>query len=242
MNADLERLIQLQQAEDAIRRVEAILDAVPKRREERAAELSRARAALDQAKNALDTTQKNRRQRETALQDLEGKRSKYKGQLMEVKTNKEYTAMLHEIEGVEREIRSIEDQILGDMEAAESHAAQVKREEGIFAEAEAEHRTALRGLEAEQREAEAERARLVAERDEVAATLSEDVLQLFKRVARLRGSGVAEAKDGQCQLCHVVLRPQMYVDLKKNEALMQCPSCSRVLFYQPLVPAVEPPL
>ena len=51
-----------------------------------------------------------------AVQDLEAKRSKYKGQLMEVKTNKEYTAMLHEIEGVEREIRSREDQILQEME------------------------------------------------------------------------------------------------------------------------------
>jgi uncharacterized protein len=242
MNADLGRLIQLQQAEDAIRRVEAALEAIPKRREERDAELSRARGALDGVKGALDTTQKNRRQRESALQDLEGKRSKYKGQLMEVKTNKEYTAMLHEIEGVEREIRAIEDLILGDMEAAETYAAQVKREEGIFREAESEQRVAIQALEAEQREREAERVKLVAERDEVAATLSEDVLQLFRRVAHLRGSGVAEAKNGQCQLCHVVLRPQMYVDLKKNEALMQCPSCSRVLFYQPPVPVVEPPL
>jgi uncharacterized protein len=242
MNADLERLIQLQQVEDAIKRVEAALGAIPKRREERDAELSRARGALDGARGALDTLQKNRRQRESSLQDFEGKRSKYKSQLMDVKTNKEYTAMLHEIETVEREIRSIEDLILTDMEAAETLAAQAKREEGIFREAETEHRAAIQGLDAEQREREAERVKLVAQRDQVAVTVSEDALQLFRRVARLRGSGVAEAKDCRCQLCHVVLRLQMYADLKKSETLMQCPSCSRVLYYQPPVPVVEPPL
>src|SRR4030042_2026960 len=132
MNADLGRLIQLQQAEDAIRRVESALDAVPKRREELEAQLSRVRGALEGAKAALDTTQKNRRQRESALQDLEGKRSKYKGQLMEVKTNKEYTAMLHEIEGVEREIRAREDQALEEMEKTEALTQDVKREEAAF--------------------------------------------------------------------------------------------------------------
>ena len=58
---------------------------------------------------------------------------------MDVKTNKEYTAMLHEIEGVEREIRGREDQILAEMERAETLAAEVKREEAVFKAAEERH-------------------------------------------------------------------------------------------------------
>jgi len=44
---------------------------------------------------------------------------------------------------------------------------------------------------------------------------------------------VAEARDGMCQLCHMKLRPQMYVELKRNEVIVQCPSCSRILYYNP---------
>ena len=72
--------------------------------------------ALDAAKGALDGLAKDRKRLELEVQDFEAKRSKYKGQLGEVKTNKEYTALLHEIENVEREIRSREDQILEAME------------------------------------------------------------------------------------------------------------------------------
>jgi predicted nucleic acid-binding Zn-ribbon protein len=59
-------------------------------------------------------------------------------------------------------------------------------------------------------------------------------------VARLRGVAVAEARDGMCQLCRVKLRPQMFVDLKRNEGIIQCPSCSRILFYEAPAPAATP--
>jgi len=45
-----------------------------------------------------------------------------------------------------------------------------------------------------------------------------------------------------CQLCHVKLRPQMYVELKRNEVIVQCPSCSRILYYETPVPTVAPEL
>ena len=72
--------------------------------------------------------------------------------------------------------------------------------------------------------------------------ISEANLELFRRVAKLRGGvAVAEAKDAQCQLCHVVLRPQMFVDVKLNDQIVQCPSCSRVLYYEPPPPEEPPP-
>ena len=52
---------------------------------------------------------------------------------------------------------------------------------------------------------------------------------------------VAEAKDDTCQLCHVKLRPQMFVDVKLNDQLIQCPSCSRILYFEPEPPVVVPP-
>ena len=124
MNPDLEKLVRLHHAEAESRRLERRAGrSCPRVRQELEGRIAAERARLDAAKAALDGCQKARKQHEAAVQDLETKRSKYKGQLMDVKTNKEYTAMLHEIEAVEREIRSREDQILAEMEQAEALAA-----------------------------------------------------------------------------------------------------------------------
>jgi uncharacterized protein len=242
MNSDLERLIRLQRAESELRRVEAELAEVPRRRAELEAVLAGERGRLDGSREAQGHSQKARRQHEADLQDLEVKRSRYKTQLMEVKTNKEYTAMLHEIEGVEREIRGREDQILAEMEKSEGLAAEVKAEEEAFKAAEGRSRESGRALDERARELEAERTRLAAERDTVAATVPGEVLELFQRVARLRGVAVAEARDGMCQVCHVKLRPQMYVDIKRNEDIQQCPACNRILYYAtpPAAAGAEP--
>jgi hypothetical protein len=159
---------------------------------------------------------------------------------MEVKTNKEYTAMLHEIEGVERDVRGREDQVLAEMEKAESLTAEVKTEEAAFKAREERHRGDMRSLDERSRALEADVARLTAERDQVARGLDEDTLALFQRVARLRGVAMAEARDGMCQVCHVKLRLQMFVDIKRNEEILQCPACNRILYYEPPVPVTVP--
>jgi uncharacterized protein len=242
MNPALERLVRLQRSESELRRVEAEREGVPKAIAEAEARLAEERARLDAARAGLEATQKARRQHEQSLQDLLAKQSKYKGQLMDVKTNKEYTAMLHEIEGVAREIRAREDEILVEMERAETLTAEVKHEEAQFKEIEQRARAEKQSLEATARRLDDEARRLQAERDAVAESVPEDARGLFERVARLRGVAVAEARDGMCMLCHVKLRLQMYSELKRNEDIVQCPSCSRILFYEPPVPTVVPEL
>jgi predicted nucleic acid-binding Zn-ribbon protein len=238
MNPDLEKLIRLHQAESEIKRLDSELADIPRLKGERDERLARDRGRLEAAREALGTSQRTRRQHEEEVQGLETKRSKYKGQLMEVKTNKEYTAMLHEIETVEREIRSREDRILEEMERAETLVQDVAREEEAFRSVEATARSEVADLDARRARLEEEHKRVAAERDEVAARIPQDMLGLYRRVAKLRGSGMAEARDGMCQTCHVKLRPQMWVDIRHNEDLVQCPACHRILYYEPPPPSV----
>jgi hypothetical protein len=233
MNADLEKLVQLQKTASQLQKVEAELLELPKQKQAMEARLAEERGRLDAARAALQASQKARKQLETELQDLEQKRSRFKGQLMDVKTNKEYTAMLHEIEAVEREIRSREDLILGEMEKAETLQAEVKGEETAFKGVEERFRSEGQALDQRAAALRQDAGRLQAERDQVAATIGGAALELYHRVAKLRGVAVAEAKDGACQVCHVKLRLQMYAELKRNEAIEQCPSCNRILFYDP---------
>jgi predicted nucleic acid-binding Zn-ribbon protein len=242
MNPDLEKLVRLHHVESDLKRVESELAAIPRLRQEIEERLDRDRSHLDAAKAALEGSQKARKQNEASVQDLETKRSKYKGQLMEVKTNKEYTAVLHEIEGVEREIKAREDVILEEMERSEALAQDVRREDADFKAVEADAKKEKASLDARGEALQAEGQRLGRERDAVAASVPEESLVLYRRIAKQRGSGMAEARDGMCQACHVRMRVQIWVEVRKNDQVFQCESCSRILFYEPPPPtvAVEP--
>jgi len=240
MDPDLERLVRLQELENVLRRLRSELAEAPDQRRALDEALAAERSRLDEVRSSLEESQKLRRQKEGHLQDLETKRSRYKGQLMDVKTNKEYTAMLHEIEGVEREIGVTEDQILTEMERADELKQRAAYEEGVFKEAEAHHRGEISALDARVGGLEQEAGRVQAERDEAAAALPEELRERFERIAGLRGQGVAEAADGMCTGCRVKLRLQFYVELKRNDAVRQCEVCSRILYYSPPAPEVAP--
>ncbi len=239
MNAELDKLVRLHHAETALKRIESDLAEVPRLRMVIEERLERDRSRLDAAKAALAGSQKARKEHESAVADLKQKLSKFKGQLMEVKTNKEYTAVLHEIEGVEREIRARDDLTFGEMEKEESLAQEVKREEADFRAVAADAATEKAGLEARSATLAAEASRKQAERDAAAAAIPEEALAIYARVAKQRGTGMAEARDGMCQACHVRMRLQIWVEVKKNEQLLQCESCSRILYYEPPPPTVS---
>jgi predicted nucleic acid-binding Zn-ribbon protein len=240
MDPDLERLVRLQELENVLRRLRTELAEAPGQRGALEDALVAERGRLEEARSGLDESQKLRRHKEGQLQDLEAKRSKYKGQLMDVKTNKEYTAMLHEIETVEREIGTTEDQILTEMERADELKQRVAMEEGRFAEAAALHQRETSALDERVARLESEAARVQEDRDQAAAALPEELRERFERVAGLRGQGVVEAADGMCTGCRVKLRLQFYVELKRNDAVRQCEACSRVLYYTPPAPEVAP--
>ncbi|HXY42254.1 MAG TPA: C4-type zinc ribbon domain-containing protein [Vicinamibacteria bacterium] len=242
MNAELEKLVRLHKVELETRRLDSELAQVPRERQELEARLTSERSRLDAARAGYEASAKARKVRESAVQDLEGKRSKYKGQLMEVKTNKEYTAMLHEIENVEREIRSLEDQILEEMEKMEALSQEVRKEEAAFKLIEGEARKERVAQDARETGLQTLAQRAREERAAAAVVVPEETLARYERIARLRGSGVAEARDGICGACRVKLRVQVWVEVRRNESLIECDSCSRILYYEPPPPtvAVEP--
>jgi uncharacterized protein len=234
MHPDLQHLIQLQDldlAADKARRRVAEMPATQQALETRIAEKT---AQVTQIKDRIAAGQAARREVEKELAVVQGRLSKYKGQLMEVKTNKEYQAMQKEMATAEHEVRAFEDTLLEHMEEAETLAAELKNAEAAQKAEQAVVAREQKVLEAERAEIEQELIRLTAARGEVIAKLAPDVLALFERVAHGRkGVAVAEARDGLCTVCHVRLRPQVFNEVRRNDALHQCDSCTRILYFVP---------
>jgi predicted nucleic acid-binding Zn-ribbon protein len=160
---------------------------------------------------------------------------------MEVKTNKEYQAMQKEIATAEREVRSFEDRILDRMEEAEALQADVKRAEADLKKEQAAIADARRGLDAERKGIDANVARLSADRAALVSEILPPALALFEHVSRSRRPpAVVEARDGHCSFCHVRLRPQVFNEIRRNDQLIQCESCQRILYYAGAPAVAEP--
>jgi len=240
MHPDLERLVHLQHLEtfsDHARRKVADL---PDRLRALDARSAAAREAVDAARAALAGNQTARRSLERDLAALQGRLAKFRDQLMEVKTNREYQAMQKEIEVAQTEVRRTEDGLLERMIEADELGQLVKRTEQAAVTEQTAVDEERRRLEEEVRALQAELDRAAEHRTETMADLPPAVLAVFEQVSKLRrGTAVAEARDGHCTLCNVRLRPQVFIEIRKNDSVIQCESCQRILYFRaPPEPAV----
>ena len=231
MLPDVQNLIELQKADREILRLKEEIASLPKRVAAIEEKLAGTKAGLEKAKAAIKADETARRKYETAIQDLQQKISKYRDQSLDVKTNEQYKALLHEIQFAEQEIRCQEDKILELMVNAEVREKDVKAAEiELKAEtAEIEKEKA----EARQRTAEDEKqlAEWNAKRDAARSLVNSDLLRQYDRVAKYRGSGISEVRDQKCLACQVILRPQTYNEVRAETQVVVCDSCQRILYY-----------
>jgi predicted nucleic acid-binding Zn-ribbon protein len=233
MNSDLANLIELQKADAEIARLQAEIAALPKRVAAIEAKLSGSKDRAEKAKAALKADEMARRKHESDIEALRQKISKYRDQMLSVKTNQEYQALGHEITFAERDIAKLEDKILETMVDADSKNADLKRAEGDLKAhtAEIEKEKAI----ATQRTAEDEKLLAAAkqQREGIRKSVEADILRHYDRVLKFRGSAMAEAMDHRCSACQVLLRPQIYNELRSTEKFITCDSCQRILYYDP---------
>src|SRR5438128_310026 len=129
MLPDLERVIRLQQLETTADDARRKIADHPQRAQALDERLAAARAALDGIKARLTEAQNKRRAEEKEVSTVQTRLAKYKDQLLEVKTNREYQAMLHEIETAQNDIKGREDRILETMMESDEMGAAAKKAE-----------------------------------------------------------------------------------------------------------------
>ena len=238
MNSDLQNLIALSQADEHIARLEAENAELPRRVAAIEKKLAGTTAQLEAAKKAIADDAAEKRKQESAIQDQQGKISKYREQQLAVKTNDQYKALTHEIQFAEQAIGKAEDRILELMVDQEEREKTLKAAEAELKEETAEiekEKTAARERTAQD---EAELKQLRAQRDQLRAAVDDSYLMHYDRVVKLRRNAIAGARDQKCLACNVMLRPQTYNELLVGEKLITCDSCGRILYYE--APAEAP--
>jgi uncharacterized protein len=241
MNADLQNLIHLQELDLVAERLRRRIADMPAARAALDARVASRTASVDGVKQRVAANQASRRDIEKDLAAVQGRLSKFKNQLMEVKTNKEYQAMQKEISVAEEEVSSQETRMLECMEDADGLAAELKAAEAALKSDKADVAREIGQLDAERADVDRQLQETTGERQALAAKISREALSVFERVAHGRkGLAVAEARDGLCTVCHVRLRPQVFNEVRRNDSLIQCDSCTRILYFVPAPSGAAP--
>ena len=232
MHPDLKAVVAVQQLDQQVVELTVQIDSLPKQIQTLQSQLDEFIHAHEERKKRLAANLKERKGLEGEVKVIQEKITKHKDQLYQVKTNEQYRAMLKEIEGEEGNIRKIEDVILEKMIEAEDIQKHVQEAAARLEGEKARVAKEIKGLQDERQKDLDERERLQGQRKEMAAVLAESVLALYERIRTYRsGAAVAEVRDGLCTACNVRLRPQVYNEVRGNNAVLTCENCSRILFY-----------
>lgn len=230
----LQTLIALQALDSAAENARRRLADLPAAEQAVDRRIAAAQAAVDGAKAAHAENQRQRRELEKQVAAVDARLSKFDDHRAAIKTNHEYTALLHEIATAKAEKDNLEEHILVLMESADTLQATVKESERILAVVTQEGQAARTALGTERRELEAELARLAAQKTEDSAAVDKALLARYEQLLKQRKMvAVAEMRGDLCTACHVRLRPAVTQQVRRNAELVACDSCQRILYFRP---------
>jgi predicted nucleic acid-binding Zn-ribbon protein len=196
-------------------------------------DVASATAAVESARARLHDSQTARRELERDVAVVDTRRARFDDHRAAVKTNQEYTALLHEIATAKAEKDALEERILVLMEQADGLTAELKTDEAALARVGREGDETRKAMVAERTVLDRELARLAADRAALAATADARALAMYEQLLKgRRGVAVTQMLNGVCGACHVRLRPHIDQQIRRNDSLVQCESCQRILYYQ----------
>jgi predicted nucleic acid-binding Zn-ribbon protein len=232
VETDFENLIKLQNLDIEIRNTSVLLDDIPSQIKEIDKKSEKSLQIVQNARDNFSENQKKRRTLESELQDIKEKIAKYKRQLNEVKTNKEYSSLLKEIDETNAKIDSIEEEIIREMLTADDIEKEIKvaskKAEDIQAELTKQKVEILQN----KKKAEEKLKHLEAEREQLLPKIPSDQMKLYKQISsKKNGIVLSPVTDEFCTMCHMRVRPQMVNELIAGKQIITCENCGRILYY-----------
>jgi len=224
-------LVELQVKEIAAAKIQTALDALPVKKAEIAAVLKTFEAAVEAQKEQLGELKKAYRLMDTDIRANQERVKKREEQLRACTTNKEYQAILKEIDEIKKASSRMEDETITCLEKIDAAENGVKEKEAEYASEAEDIARQTAELEAE---ADVKRQSL----DEILSVrqslIEKIVPALFKDYeftkSQARGIAIVEVKECICSGCHMNIPPQMYNELHRGDELRNCPHCHRMLY------------
>ncbi|PKN19932.1 MAG: hypothetical protein CVU71_06090 [Deltaproteobacteria bacterium HGW-Deltaproteobacteria-6] len=190
------------------------------------------RESVEQNKRKYEELKTRRAECEARIKKLNDGMIKTKEKLLEVKNNKEYQAMLKEIETAEKTRGEVESQIISLMDEMDKLSGLVKKDEETLKQAEVNHQEEKKIIEDDLNAVDEDTAIWTEKRDGLQKSIPADLLSKYEKVKkRNNGVGVIAVWKAVCGGCHMNIPQQLYNELQRSNELLSCPNCNRIMYF-----------
>jgi predicted nucleic acid-binding Zn-ribbon protein len=232
LNEQLRLLRELQDVDLQLKAIEADKERYPIEMKNLDEKLASEKEMFKKRKERIELLEKERRQKEGDL-DLEQERiRRAQSKLYDVKTNKEYQALLMEIETLKEINSQREIEILEIMDEIDGLKREYGRMEKEMLEVEGRTAEEKKRLEESLGKADSALSNKKRKRTMIMKKISPELMSLYQTLKEKRRTAVVPARFGACQGCNVKIPPQMFNEVQRSEAIIVCPSCNRILYWE----------
>ena len=233
MKEQLELLWELQKIDLTLKRIKEERDRFPKEIKKLDEKQSIEKEKIQKEKEKVESLEKERKQKEKNLSLEQEKVKKEEARMLEVKTNKEYQALLNEIEAIKNVTSREEEEILQILEEID----EVKKD---LSKREKEVTTTIEKIEKEKKKIQEKMDQgdgiwkeQKERREALSKQIESNLIKLYNTLKEKRqGVGVVNVKKETCQGCFVNIPPQMFIEVQKTNAIIRCPNCNRILYWE----------
>ncbi len=227
-------LVELQELDTHIRRMEEEIESVPVTIKDMEAEFQAKTANLKKLEDDSRSLVLKRKEKEGELEAKEGSIRKYQAQLNQIKTNKEYSALQDEIGRTKADGSIIEEDIIKIFDAIDAKNKEISTEKEVVKTEEGKLGEEKKVLEARAVSVKSELDGVMAKRSELAARVDPKNLSKYERLLKNKdGLAIVPISNEACQGCFRILPPQVVNEIKMYEGLVVCDSCARLLYIAP---------
>jgi predicted nucleic acid-binding Zn-ribbon protein len=225
-------LVQLQECDNRITKTLQAKEQAPLKIQKLEAELGAMESQFKADENQLEIFRKERRQLEKEIQELDGKIEKSSTKLTQIKSNKEYTAVLKEIDDLKTVKFQIEERALQMMENAEELERKCKGHKDTLKTLKDRCEKDKDAVKRELLELEKDLESLQKERNKLCSDFDQGLLKKYLFLKERKGGlAISSVVTGVCQTCHMGIPPQKFNELIRGNDLMTCPHCNRIIYW-----------
>ena len=233
MREQLELLWELQRIDLDLKNIKGDRDRTPKELKRLDEKLNSEKERIQKEKEKAELLEKERKKKELNLSSKQDKIKREEAKMFEVKTNKEYQALLSEIESIKESISRDEEEILQMMDEIDELKKNLSKREREVAVVHEKVEAERKSIQEKMAHGDTVWKEQTERREVISKQLEANLVKLYDTLKEKRqGLGVVGAKDETCQGCFVNIPPQMFIEVQKNNALIRCPNCNRILYWE----------
>ena len=232
MQNNLELLLKLQVIDYDLGELERSKDYLPDMMENLNREIQETKTSLTGTLSKLDESRSEHKKLELDLKTKEQELQKYQQQMMSIKTNKEYDALVAEIDNIKQIISEHESRIIEMMELMERLEKDVEDLRAKESQVVENNEKQLQVLQEKIDSIGAKVSVKQAERDDVISSIPRSTLSTYERIRRGRGGrAIVPVKKRACSACFKALTPKKVQELRRGDDILTCDYCGSLLYW-----------